>query len=86
MFSKRRCKLNASATLVQTRWRCYRCRAVFSALRWGFLYAEAAAQLVERYWLVGRFPKGIVVVPATTAGVNVHVWINFRRFHGLQLS
>lgn len=58
MFSDRRRTLNLSATLVQSWWRRYRCRSVFTALRHAFLYIEAAAKSVQRYWVVTHRREG----------------------------
>ena len=58
IFQTHRSTLNSMATLIQSRWRSYRCRAVFTALRRSFLYLEAAARCVEHYWLVRSNREG----------------------------
>lgn len=58
IFATHRNTLNSAATLVQARWRSHRCRVVFTALRRGFLYVEAAARSVERYWAIRRSREG----------------------------
>ncbi|CAN0018446.1 unnamed protein product [Ectocarpus sp. 6 AP-2014] len=66
--------LHSSATLVQSRWRCYHCRRVFTALRRGFLYVEAAARSVERYWFIRSSREDIIANIAGFMTYNVQAF------------
>ncbi|CAM9304017.1 unnamed protein product, partial [Ectocarpus sp. 12 AP-2014] len=74
LFARYRKHLHSSATLVQSRWRCYRCRRVFTALRRGFLYVEAAARSVERYWFIRSSSEDITANIAGFMAYNVQAF------------
>ncbi|CAB1113397.1 unnamed protein product [Ectocarpus sp. CCAP 1310/34] len=74
LFACHRKHLHSSATLVQSRWRCYRCRRVFTALRRGFLYVEAAARSVERYWFIRSSREDIIANIAGLMAYNVQAF------------
>ncbi|CAM9115968.1 unnamed protein product [Ectocarpus sp. 13 AM-2016] len=74
LFARYRKHLHSSATLVQSRWRCYRCRRVFTALRRGFLYVEAAARSVERYWFIRSSREDIIANIAGFMAYNVQAF------------
>lgn len=74
VFQAHRNTLNSSATMIQTRWRAYRCRTVFAALRRSFLFVEAAAWSVERYWLVRSNREGMSAVLQADLGLIKLAW------------
>ncbi|CAM9231022.1 unnamed protein product, partial [Hapterophycus canaliculatus] len=71
IFETHRRTLKVSATLLQSRWRSYRCRSVFAALRRGFLYVEAAARSAEHYWLIPNRREDIMGNIAGCMALNI---------------
>ncbi|CAM9485772.1 unnamed protein product [Ectocarpus fasciculatus] len=74
LFAFFRKLIHSSVTIIQSRWRSYRCRRVFTALRRGFLYVEAAARSVERYWFIGSSREDIIANIAGFMAYNVQAF------------